>query len=592
MKNKPATLTAIVEKITWVFLSALFVILFFKPVETGDIWWHLKIGEYIFLNGTVPVIDPFPFSGEKSVWVLTQWLGSLIYYGVYQVFGLVGLQVFRLFLFGLVLWIFIRNISKKIPASGIIFLTFILILALYNRPHLRPFVFNFIFIQVFLNALFSFALTKRASSLFPVFITGPIWVNAHLGYFMYGLSLIGIFLFTSGVELVKSRGNKTSEHEQIRKLLAGYGLALVVFLIMFLFNPYGINGALHPIRTLLFDDYLNFSHLKTTISELQPPNLLLSDYYWFWAVLIIGGYTIYMDRIQRFRNLILILFSFFMFLYGQRAGLFFALVVFYTFSESFQYIKVEQFAFIRKAKVIFLICLCVCLGLMVHSEWQKRIFVDGRIYLPFRLSEDYTSPKPLLERLKRLNIQGAVFNDDSYGGYILWHNYPGVRPFSDTRQINLNNFKLYTLILHDPSRYWNQVDVFNDFRAVLLDANKEVNRKAISFFLTNPEWSLILVKGDQVLFIKKSKNSDEYVQSLLSEEVNIPVYKQTISQTLSSPPRHPIKYIYMEPVSTAITLYELGFKGAALKQMAYSFKISNSPFQHEMASLILDHISR
>jgi len=592
MKNKHIPLITFLEIVSWILLGVFGVFLFYRPVETGDIWWHLKVGEFIFQKGIVPLIDPFPFANEKSVWVLTQWLGSLSYYSVYHFTGLTGLKIFRLFVFGVTIYVFVRYALKRMPSIFVLFLTLLFIMALSHRPYLRPFVFNYLFIQVFLISLFNFSSNRKILSLTPIMIASPIWINLHLGSFMYGLSIIGLFLFSALVDLIKSRQLQSEERQFAWQLAAGYFLAIVVFVISLMFNPYGVNGALHPIRTLLFDDYLNFGHIKATISELQPPDLFSINYNWFWGVFCLGCYAIYLDRINRFRNLILFLCSFFMFLYGQRAGIFFALISFYIFIDSFKNVDFEKFSVLNKIRVLLIFLYLGCLTVLIQAEAQKRMFVDGKMYSTVNLSEDYTSPAALLNELKLRNIQGAVFNDDSYGGYLLWHNYPQIRPFCDTRQINVKNFKLYNLVLSAPDRYWYQVDLFNDFKAVLLDANKLVNRKAINFFLKNPLWSLLLVKGDKVLFVRKNSQTEYYEKSLKSQNENEARYIQILHSTLSAPPVHKINYIYMEPVATAITLYELGFKGAALEKLVYSFKISNSTHQHEMTRLILEDLNR
>ena len=65
-----------------VALLVFLVVYFLQPVELDDIWWHLKVGQYIANSHQVPSFDPFPFADEKTPWTFTSWLGSSILYGI------------------------------------------------------------------------------------------------------------------------------------------------------------------------------------------------------------------------------------------------------------------------------------------------------------------------------------------------------------------------------------------------------------------------------------------------------------------------------------------------------------------------------
>ena len=43
-KNPLLTLFSSPVRISWTLLLLMTAVFFFRPVETGDIWWHLKAG--------------------------------------------------------------------------------------------------------------------------------------------------------------------------------------------------------------------------------------------------------------------------------------------------------------------------------------------------------------------------------------------------------------------------------------------------------------------------------------------------------------------------------------------------------------------
>lgn len=572
------------DRISWWLLLLMTAVFFYRPVETSDIWWHLKAGEYIAVHKVVPLLDPFPVSAEKTLWVLTQWLGSLLYYLVFDAAGLTGLKIFRVLIIVVALWQF-KRFGRQRPAAPLLpWLGFLLLLAVGTRPLLRPFLFNLIFIQVMMASLMGFHKEARVRALLPVLLITPLWVNMHMGSFVYGFTLIGVFLLTAAVEAhVQGRSWRRAG---ILGGLAG------LFALGFVINPYGIQGALHPLRTLFFPDYLNFGLIKSAISELQPPRLFSAAYLWFWPTLALGGAAVYLDRARRFRNSILFACALFLFLYGQRAALFFALVSLYLFVDAFA----EEHARRLLPGRTGIWALTGVLGLVVlmvtTGYFRQKVFWDGRIIRRAAMTEAHTSPGPLLDDLAWEGAEGIVFNDDAYGGYMLWHYYPQLRPFADTRQINVTNFQMYNLILNDPQRYWSYSDLRQRIEVVLLDAEKAVNWKVIRFLQMREEWHLTAVQGDQILFRrgKKSAATLKYKQELLAHDAQVADYRRQLETLLEAGPRHNIRYMHMEPADSALTLFELGYRGAALERLLYSFRISNSSYQHEIAELILRNL--
>lgn len=60
-------------------------------------WWHLAVGEALWHQRTVFFPDPLSFT-HPVVWVNAQWLAELLLAAVHSLVGIVGLEVFALFL--------------------------------------------------------------------------------------------------------------------------------------------------------------------------------------------------------------------------------------------------------------------------------------------------------------------------------------------------------------------------------------------------------------------------------------------------------------------------------------------------------------
>jgi hypothetical protein len=72
----------------------LFILLFAMavriPLDT-DTWWHLRTGEFILQNRTVPLTDPFSHTKGGQPWIDHSWGSQVIMVGFYKLFGGAGI---------------------------------------------------------------------------------------------------------------------------------------------------------------------------------------------------------------------------------------------------------------------------------------------------------------------------------------------------------------------------------------------------------------------------------------------------------------------------------------------------------------------
>ena len=135
----------------FIFLAYVFWA-FYIPVETDDIWWHLATGRWIFEHQQFPLFDIFSPKNLPSDWILTQSGGSCLLYSIFSIGGFKGLIFFRSLVFCTVIGLILYKAHKKIPYTWLIpFLLIIAVEILLMRIHLRPYIFNFIFILILKN---------------------------------------------------------------------------------------------------------------------------------------------------------------------------------------------------------------------------------------------------------------------------------------------------------------------------------------------------------------------------------------------------------------------------------------------------------
>lgn len=195
----PAAPPAIWNVVALALAAILLLGWFSGEFKDSDAWWHLKTGEYLWLQHKLPVPDPFAwtsslgaaaYAGEEQVrnFNLThEWLAQVALYAAYAAGGFPGLILFRaalLTLFcgfaGLLAYRrsgeFYRSIAAAVLAGA----------AATQFASDRPFVFGFVFLAGTIAAL-DF---RRGMWLLPPMFA--VWANLHGGYFL-GWAPLGVY---------------------------------------------------------------------------------------------------------------------------------------------------------------------------------------------------------------------------------------------------------------------------------------------------------------------------------------------------------------------------------------------------------------
>jgi len=165
-----------------------------------DIWWHLKVGDWIVQNSALPHTGILSRTAANRPWVAYSWVYEVLLSRAYAWFGLLGIGFFGVALtMGVAFAIFwlLRRLSGRFwlacVLAGIVCSAF-----LFNGMP-RPVFFSQIFFCVTLALLLEAQRTNRIQLLYWLPVAFLIWANLHI-QFIYGLFAVGIFV---GVNLVQ-----------------------------------------------------------------------------------------------------------------------------------------------------------------------------------------------------------------------------------------------------------------------------------------------------------------------------------------------------------------------------------------------------
>lgn len=180
--------------------AAILIYCFSEGISGNDFWWHVKAGEWICANRTVPNRDIFSWYGREHnlKWVAHEWLAEVIFWQIFRIWGERGIFVFSLSSAMLMTILLTARIQKYamdnclITALYICFFCVAGSLFFYGRPQ----VFAFFLLYGELYCLYEFMEGRKIWCLYLIPGIACLWSNLHggsvnLSYLLVALVLVG-----------------------------------------------------------------------------------------------------------------------------------------------------------------------------------------------------------------------------------------------------------------------------------------------------------------------------------------------------------------------------------------------------------------
>ena len=170
-----------------------------------DIWWHLKVGDWIVEHLAVPHTGILSRTAANRPWIAYSWGYEVLLSRAYAGFGLIGIGLFGTLLtlaVAFAIYWMLRRLSGRFWLACV--LTGVVCLAFLFNTMPRPFFFSMMLFAVTLTLLLEANRSGRVQGLYwlpPLFL---VWANLHI-QFIYGLFLIGLLLSVSVAQRVAKR---------------------------------------------------------------------------------------------------------------------------------------------------------------------------------------------------------------------------------------------------------------------------------------------------------------------------------------------------------------------------------------------------
>ena len=483
-----------------------------------DLPRHIQNGAML-LHGNTEVLYKNLYAYTEGNYPVTNhhWLSGVIFYAVQQLSGFDGLVLFKVFLLLGAFCLLFAVALKKADFWLVALLAIPSILVLRERTTLRPEIFSYFFIALFVYLLFDLEEHPNRKRIFCLVPLQVLWVNLHI-FSSIGIALVAGFLL-----------EKIHDRILIRKL----SLLLLGVIGATLINPYGIrmfyvfywsinaykNFVVGTMEEYSVSDFLRFSTTAEDISVavFRPMAVLMLTSFIpvlkkkpiFYLLAGVGTIVIAFSRLRGF--------AFF--------GMMALPIISANLNEPYVWAREEierRWASSAKTVGVLLQATLACgLAYLVVIGVQGRI--SGYKEFGTGLTSFSTNSSAFL---KENNIHGPIFNDADIGSYLIGALYPQEKVFVDNRFADAYSASFFTdtyLPLLSDDTKWQQALNTYDFNAIVVyqyDATMNF-RDFIRRRIYDRDWSFVYLDPYVLILLRNTDANKETIQKFAITPGNI-----------------------------------------------------------------------
>lgn len=360
-----------------------------KPVLDPDLWWHLRVGQWVAEHGAVPATDPFSCYGLDKPWIAYSWLYELLVYGLYTLFGLAGIVIYRVAMAVAIVAALHRLIRRREPrflvATGLTAAAALAMAPVYSE---RPWLFTILFTVLTLDALLELRGGRYSHWMLLLPMMFALWANLHI-QFIYGLMLLGLACVTTAFNW--------------RLILLSGLCASATFL-----NPYHarVYGVVLEYATQLAP-FRCVNELRAL--EFREP----CD----WVMLLLGAAAVFaLGQRQRRNTFEMILLAIAgIFAFRSRRDLWLLVVVSSTILAMHNMRPIStaaRFALTPRRWAMVAAMVAVLIGVLA---WKRDLSAEN-----LRRTVAEVFPEGAVRVVAERGYEGPLFNDFNWGGFLIW----------------------------------------------------------------------------------------------------------------------------------------------------------------------------
>ncbi len=166
-----------------------------SAVADPDIWWHMRVGQWILAHHSFPHQGLFSALGATRAWIAYSWGFEVIVAALNMLLGLKGITVFALIsqvTIVLALFLLMRTLSGNFWWAWLVSALAVWAMDLNRVNVARPVAFSILFFSIELALIFWAQESRNVKYLYWLPLLFLVWANFHI-QFVYGLLPPGLF---------------------------------------------------------------------------------------------------------------------------------------------------------------------------------------------------------------------------------------------------------------------------------------------------------------------------------------------------------------------------------------------------------------
>lgn len=447
-----------------VFLGSIF------PITDNDVWWHLKTGQLIVQEQRIPAVDPYSFTINGRPWVTFEWLSQVVLYLVYAAAGLSGLTLFKALVAALIfLLMFLRSSKANVLLAGPLYA--VAFLALRDGLRERPQLFTYLF-----AALYPLVLKARGRRWwYLVPLLEVLWANMHGPTAIIGFGLTVIYVSMAADRSAESRS----------------AVITATFAAMFI-TPQGYHIFTYFSR--FFSEGFN-----RLILEYRPPQWSYPYYPYFLLLAVAAASMIMIYRKNRADALTVLIAAAASLLAIRNIPIF--LILSMPAVAGAVSLRTGEYPLRRAHAAIAGLLLFALAGSAAAA-----LDVSGKYR--FGMGDRYRA-REAVEFISRNPIDGNMFNDYDFGGYLIWKLYPGKKVFVDGRLVEYGADFVEKTFYYWKKTVWDGFEKEYRITAAIIPQERYYNA---SYLDSRNDWVLVWWDDNALVYVKAVEENKGLIQ--------------------------------------------------------------------------------
>ncbi len=445
-----------------VLVASVVLFLSWRSERDFDIFWHLRNGDVIADAGAIPPHDVFSFTVPHARFEAPDWLSDVLLARLYRFGGWTALQVWKLACLGATVLMLRRAAAVKGADPSIAWACVALgLIGAEFRFLLRPLMFQFVFVAATVLNLESWRRDRRWWRLIVLPVAGAAWINLHSSYVLAVLVPL-CFLGADVVEWIAGPpAESTAQTSPPKRTTLGLACAIGLTALAFGLNPGGFTQLVYLNR------WTSQEVMGSVINENLPTDLaaLASGGVGVSVAVVLASFLLARRRAEWVDLALLVVFA----ALGLKYRRFVALWCL-TLSPAVARNLTQSLGQRLRADGVRVVGAA---GLVAVASFAFLGRLSSSTSLLTAVPTPDRHPMGAVDWLTSHRVTGNVFNNFSFGGYILWRGYPDLRVFIDGRGMVYDQFMTkYHQVVTDERVLLETDDQFR-FDAVVFARNSD-----------------------------------------------------------------------------------------------------------------------